>query len=234
VSSALRRRRRAEPIPVGVPADRLCGLASSPRMPDPWPMLTWLDPDPTRALVDAICLVLGVGLGVWLVPRQARLARQYGGRLVAVGITVIGTLCLLASLQPALVTTNSSVMLLIIGLAIAFRPEAIVRITGGPTPAWAALKAGTELQALLAEWPDREAARRNPGVVEALAALDAARDATTTAYVDAVCETAFSDAAAGGAGLSSAALAAAEARLRRSLWGRPSFERRSAQPTADA
>jgi hypothetical protein len=145
-------------------------------------------------------------------------------------VTVTGTLCLLVSLQPVLVTTNTSAMLLIIGLAIAFRPEAIVSITGGPTHAWTALKAGTGLLRILADLPGRAAAERDRAVAEALQMLEAARDETTMVYVDAVRATAVADTTASGAGVDPERMAQAEAVLRRSLWGRPSFEPRAADP----
>jgi len=55
-------------------------------------------------------------------------------------------------------------------LGITFQPEAVVRFSGGPSPSWSALKAGSELQQLVADWPDRVAAQRNPAVVDAVAA----------------------------------------------------------------
>jgi hypothetical protein len=194
-------------------------------MPDPWLVLSWLDPDPTQALVKAVFSVAAVVLGIWLVPNRIRRVRRYGAERRAITVTVIGALCLPLSLLPNLVSNNASLMLLIIGLGIAFQPEAIVRLTGGPSSTWSALKAGAELRRLAAEWPDRNAASRNPGVVATLATLESARTPATDAYIDALLDTSFTEPDQPEAAAGIIRLADAEAVLRQSLGGRPSFER---------
>ena len=188
-------------------------------------MLTWLDPDPTKALVDALMIVAAVILGIWLVPNRVGRIRQHGGQQRAVVVTAIGALCLPVSLLPGLVGQNESLVLLIIGLGIAFQPEAIVRLTGGPSPTWSALRAGAELRRLATEWPDRGAARRNPGVIDTLATLESARSPSTDAYIDALLQATFAEPERPEAAAGITRLAEAEDELRRSLGGRPSFER---------
>ena len=192
-------------------------------------MLSWLDPDPTKALIDAVSVVVAVLLAVWLAPRRVRRVRSYGGQRRAVVVTVVGALCLSACLLPGLIGENASLMLFVIGLGITFQPEAIVRLTGGPSPAWSALKAGTELLGLLDDRPDRDVALRDPGVVEALAALEAARTTATDAYVNAAVAVASAAPDGPGAGERQDRLATAEAELGRSLGERPSFQRRAAR-----
>ena len=200
-------------------------FASWPQMPDPWPMLSWLDPDPTQALVKAAFGIAAVILAIWLVPNRIGRVRRCGGQRRAITVTVIGALCLPLSLLPNLVSENASLMFLIIGLGIAFQPDAIVRLTGGPSPIWTALRAGAELRRLAAEWPDRNAARRNPGVVDTLATLEAARTPATDAYIDALLATTFAEPEGPETAAAMTRLADAEAALRGALGGRPSFER---------
>jgi len=188
-------------------------------------MLSWLDPDPTQALVDAASIVVAVILALWLIPNRVRRVRRFGGQRNAVVVTAVGAVCLSASLLPSLVSQNASLMLLVIGLGITFQPATVVRLSGGPSPAWSALRAGAELKLSATGWPDRNAARRDPEVIDMVATLESARTPATEAYIDVLLESIFMEPERPEAAASMTRLAEAEGVLRRSLGGRPSFER---------
>jgi hypothetical protein len=191
-------------------------------MPDAWRVT--IPDDPSVLLSDIALAILGIGLVAWLLPRQLRRARQYGGRPVSLAVVAVGIVVLAISLQPELFDINTSLTLTIIGLVIALQPEAVVRMTGGPSLEWRALAEGTKLQRMVAVHADRRTARHLPDVRARLAALATAESSTTARYIELIGATIFADPESPGMADRFAALAVEEAKLRKVVGPKPSFD----------
>lgn len=186
----------------------------------------------TNALIaQAFLAVLGIGLVAWLLPRQVRTTRRLGGRLIAMGAVAAAVVLLGLSLQPAILPDNSGLLLTIMGVFIAFRPDSIVRLTGGPRPEWQALAEGTALQRAVARLGDRGSAADDPAIRAGLERLQAAGDPTTARYIELLEATLFSDPDGPAMAERLAALAVEEAALRGAVGPQPAFDHDPA-PTA--
>jgi hypothetical protein len=180
--------------------------------------------DPLRLLADLVLAVVGVGIAAWLIPRQRRRVRQYGGRPVAEAVVIAAIVALVVALQPDLVSVEASLVLAILAVVVAFRPEDVVRLTGGPRIEWQALAEGTMLRQLVAIRADRRAAQHHPGVRAHLARLAALESPAASRYIELVRTTLFADPEGPGMSDRLAALAVEEARLRSLVGPRPAFE----------
>jgi hypothetical protein len=183
-----------------------------------------LSVDPARLLLDIALAVVGAALAVWLIPRRVRRVRQYGGTPAAEAVTVAAILALAVALQADLMPLAASLVLLLVAVLVAFRPEHVVRLTGGPRVEWRALAEGTALQRLVATRSDRRSASHYPAVRERLARLDTASAPSTARYIELLHATLFSDPHGPGMSERLAALAVEESNLRRAVGPRPTFE----------
>ena len=180
--------------------------------------------DPARLLADVALAVIGVALAALLIPRQLRRARQFGGRPAAEVVIIAAVVALVVSLQADLLPVETSFGLMIVAVVVAFRPEDVVRFTGGPRLEWRALAEGTALQQLVAVRVDRQAAQHYPDVREHLARLAETASPATDRYIELVRATLFADPDGPGMADRLAALAVEEGRLRRAVGPRPAFE----------
>ena len=180
--------------------------------------------DPVRLFADLVLAVVGIGIAAWLIPRQRRRVRQFGGRPIAQAVVVAAVVALVIALQPDLVSVEVSLVLVILAVVVAFRPEDVVRLTGGPRIEWQALAEGTTLRQLVAVRVDRRAAQHYPDVRAHLARLGALESPTTMRYIELVRTTLFADPEGPGMSERLATLAVEEAKLRSSLGPRPAFE----------
>jgi hypothetical protein len=185
---------------------------------------TMPSPDINSLPVQIALAAIGIGLVAWLLPRQLRITRQYGGRPTAIGVVAAGVIVLGVSLQPEIVSPQDGLALTLIGVVIALRPEAVVRLTGGPRPEWQALAEGTALQRAVAKHHDRRAAQRSEAVREGLVRLAAAETPATSRYIELLRATLFADSEGPGMADRLAALAVEEAALRKVIGPRPAFE----------
>ena len=191
-------------------------------MDDAWRMPASIDP--SRLVADIALAVVGIGIGVWLIPRQLRRIRQFGGRPLARVVMIGSIVVLVVALQPDLVSAEGSLVLLLLAVLFAFRPQDVVRLTGGPRPEWAALAEGTALRRLVAARSDRGAARRLPEVRAGLARLSSVESPATARYIELVRSTLFVDPDGPDMSERLAALAVEEERLRTVVGPRPAFE----------
>lgn len=188
-------------------------------------MLDAIDPDPQQALLKIVLAVVVVGGGILVWTRLAGRIRRLGGGRAAEAVVGVAVAVLLAALYPELLPFDLGLLLLIAALILIYRPEQVIRMTGGPRPEWLVLREGRELALLVRERGGPEAAARDPEVHERLAALDALERPSTAEYLRLVRATLLADPAAPGQAEVRARLAEADAALRASLGARPAWER---------
>jgi len=191
-------------------------------MDDAWQMPASVDP--ARLLADLAFAAVGTGIAAWLIPRQLRRVRQLGGRPPAEAVMVASIVALVVALQPDLVSVEGSLALMLLAVLVAFRPQDVVRLTGGPRPEWQVLAEGTALRQLVAVRTDRRAAQHYPDVRAGLARLGALESPATARYIELVRTTLFADPDGPGMSERLAALAVEESRLRKIVGPRPAFE----------
>ncbi len=173
-------------------------------------------------LAGAIVLVV-LSVALWF--QLQRRVRRYGGGWAAAAIMAAAIVGLLASITPGLMSFDVGIFVLL-GSAIAiYRPEQVVRFTGGPNLRWRALQEGRELQLLVKQRGGPSLASRNPEVQERYAALAELRGPGTEAYIDLLQETLLADPEAPGMAEKLEEMAQADADLRESLGVRPIWER---------
>jgi hypothetical protein len=187
-------------------------------------MLSFIDPDPLLALLK---IVLAVGLGALAIAFWFSLqhrARRFGGGNLAAALmaaAVVGLLVAISNVLPF----DIGIVVVFAALLVIYRPEQVVKWTGGPSLRYRALREGRELSLLVREHGGWSVARRNEEVlarVEGLAALEAPR---TERYLGLVRETVLADPGAPGVAAKLADLADADAELLATLKAKPMFER---------
>jgi hypothetical protein len=188
-------------------------------------MLDFIDPDPGGALLK-IALAAGVVvMAVVLWFQLLHRSRRFGGGNLAAVVMLAAVVALLVAITPNLLPFEIGIFVLLLGLMAIYRPEQVVKATGGPSLRYRALQQGRELQLLVRERGGWSVAGRNEEVqarVEGLAALEGPG---TERYLELLRETLFADPTAPGVAARLEELAAADAELRASLRARPMFER---------
>jgi hypothetical protein len=201
-------------------------------------MLDFLDPDPTQALFLLVGLVALVVLAFVLWRELQHRSRRYGGGTLAAAVLAGAVVGLLVGITPNLLPFEIGIVLLITSLGAIYRPEQVVKLTGGASLPFRALREGRELQLLVREHGGWSVARRNEEVKERFAALDAFEGPGTERYVGLLRDTLLADPADPAVAAKIEELAAADAELRASLGGRPvwekELERRAAALEPDA
>ncbi len=169
----------------------------------------------------ALAVVGGIVLG-WL--EVARI-RRHGGRPLAMVAVVAGVVGAMVSILPGVVPGDLTLPVFLGCLIVVIRPREVIRATGGPRPAWEALRRGRELEVLVAEAGGPLAAREDEAItgrVEALSELPA--DPVTDEYVRLLRRTVVGDPADPGIAADLRALAKADAALRSMLAVAPIWE----------
>ena len=171
-------------------------------------------------MIAAAIAMIVMGVLLWFQLRNR--TRRFGGGRLAAAATALAVVGLLVSITNALPTEIGFVVLLLSLFAI-YRPEQVVKATGGPSLAWRALREGRELQLLVKERGGPSLAKRNPEVQERFEALSGARG-TGDAYLH---RAAPGDAPGGPGGTRHGRQAAPSSRRRtRSSWRRSGRGRR--------
>src|SRR5690349_14284754 len=123
---------------------------------------------PTLSVTDsgqlALYAVLGMGVAlvgvlVWLQLRAR--VRQFGGGWKAAGVMALAVVGLLLAIAPNVLSFEIGLVVLIGALIAVYRPEQVVKLTGGPILPWRALKEGRELRILVRERGGWSVAPRN-------------------------------------------------------------------------
>ncbi len=195
-------------------------------------MLDFIDPDPMGALLK---IGLAIGVVVLVVVLWFQLlhrSRRFGGGTLAAVTMLAAVVALLVAITPNLLPFEIGLMVLLLGLLAIYRPEQVVKITGGPSLRYRALREGRELRLLVRERGGWSVAGRNEEVQERVAELTAFEGPGTKRYIELVRETLFADPAAPGVADRLEELAEADAELRELLRARPMFERELAKRAA--
>lgn len=187
-------------------------------------MLDFINPDPGQAvlLIAAAMAMIVMGVLLWFQLRNR--TRRFGGGRLAAAATALAVVGLLVSITNALPTEIGFVVLLLSLFAI-YRPEQVVKATGGPSLAWRALREGRELQLLVKERGGPSLAKRNPEVQERFEALSGLEGPRTRTYIGLLRATLLEDPAAPGMDARRAELAEADAELMATIGARPSWEK---------
>jgi hypothetical protein len=187
-------------------------------------MLDFINPDPGQALLMIAAASGMTVMGVLLWIQLQRRARRFGGGRLPAAAMALAVVGLLVSITNELPMEIGFVVLLLSLFAI-YRPEQVVKATGGPSLAWRALREGRELQLLVKERGGPSLAKRNPEVQERFEALSALDGPATHAYLGLLRATLLEDPAAPGMDAKLAELAEADAALRATLGARPMWEK---------
>ncbi len=196
-------------------------------------MLSFIDPDPVQALLK---IGLGAGLMVLAVMLWFQLqhrSRRFGGGNLAAAAMAVAILALLVAIAPNVLPFDIGIFVLFIALIAIYRPEQVVKLTGGSSLRYRALREGRELALLVREHGGWSVARWNEEVKERVAGLDAFVGPGTERYIGLVRETVLADPDAPGIAGKLAELEAADAELRASLRAKPMFEKVLAKRAAE-
>jgi hypothetical protein len=181
------------------------------------------DPVHTLILVAGAIGLAALAVALWLNLRIR--ARRYGGGFLAAAVMALAVAALLVSITPNAMPFDIGLFVLILSLLAIYRPEQVVKVTGGPSLSWRALREGRELQLLVRERGGPSLASRNPEVQDRYAALGSLEGPATEEYIGLLRETLLADPTAPGMTEKLERLAAADLALRASLGGRPTWEK---------
>ncbi len=198
-------------------------------------MLSDIDSNPAMAI---LWIALGIGLialsvGLWF--QLQHRSRRHGGGNVAAAVMALAVLALLVAIAPSFLPIDIGIFLLIFALMAIYRPDQVVKATGGARIEWRALRDGRELQLLVKEHGGPSLARQNVEVQERYEALSSVEGPTTEVYIGLLRDTVLENPAAPGMDEKLAELADADAALRAAIGARPTWEkeleRRAAEGT---
>ena len=195
-------------------------------------MLSFIDPDPAQALLKIALAAGAVALAIVLWFQLLHRSRRFGGGTMAAVVMAAAVAGLMVSIAPNLIPFDIGIFLLIASLLAIYRPEKVVKLTGGASLRYRALQEGRELALLVRERGGWSVARRNEEVVARVEGLDALAGPGTERYIGLVRETVLADPEAPGMAAKLQELAAADAELREALRARPMFERELARRAA--
>lgn len=184
-------------------------------------MLDFIDPDPGQALLKIVLTLAVVALGVMLWLKLSQRVRRHGGRPMATIVTGIGIAALLVALIPELIPFDIGLIVLIVALLVIYRPDEVVKATGGPRLEWRALREGRELRQMVAKRGNPALANLNPEIRDRFKTLAKIEAPSTAEYIGLLRETLFADPVAPGIEGKLARLAEADAALVAILGGQP-------------
>jgi hypothetical protein len=214
------------------PHERAGRVAWFPRLPDAWPMLDFIDPDPLQALLKIAGVVGLVALMVALWFQLMHRSRRYGGGTIAAIVMAAAVVGLLVAIAPSFLPFDIGIFVLFACLLAIYRPEQVVKVTGGASLRYRALREGRELALLVREHGGWSVARRNEEVLARVEGLAAFEGPGTERYIGLVRETVLADPDAPGMAAKHEELAAADSELREALRAKPMFERELAKRAA--
>lgn len=187
------------------------------------PTISFSSPLEVALAVGLTALMAVLAVLLWRSLQQR--SRRHGGGTLAAVIMAVAVVVLLISITPGVLPQDIALFVLIASALAIYKPAQIVKLTGGPNLRWRALREGRELQLLVKERGDPVLAARNPELKERYDALGALEGPGTETYIGLLRETLFADPAARGMAAKLEQLADADAALRASLGGRPTWER---------
>lgn len=188
-------------------------------------MLSDIDSNPALAI---LWIALGIGLIVLCVVLWFQLqqrSRRYGGGTLAAVVMAAAIVGLLVAIAPNFLPIDIGIFLLIFSLMAIYRPDQVVKATGGARIEWRALREGRELQLMVKEHGGPSLARQNPEVQERFERLSALEAPTTDEYIGLLRETLLEDPDEPGMDAKLAELAQADAALRTAIGARPTWEK---------
>lgn len=188
-------------------------------------MLDWIDPDPGAALlkIGGAVAIVAMAIAVWF--QLDKRTRSHGGGRAAGVVVAVGIALLIASLIPGLFSLELGLLVLVAAFIALYRPDLVVRFTGGPRKEWLALQEGRELAVLVAERGGPRAAKGDAEISARVAGLARLETPATRDYLSLVRQTLFSDPSDTALDAARAQLAEADAALRARLGVRPTWER---------
>jgi hypothetical protein len=195
-------------------------------------MLSFIDPDPMSALLKIAFAVGVVAAAIVLWFQLLHRSRRFGGGTIAAAVMAIAVIALLVAIAPGFIPFDIGLFVLFIALAAIYRPDQVVKLTGGASLRYRALHEGRELAVLVREHGGWSVARRNEEVMARVEGLDAFVGPGTERYIGLVRETVLADPEAPAIAEKLAELEEAEAELRAALKARPMFERELAKRAA--
>ena len=196
-------------------------------------MLSFLDPDPLQALLKIALTVGLVALAIMLWFQLQHRSRRYGGGNVAAAVMALAVVVLLVAIAPNILPMDIGIFLLFAALLAIYRPEQVVKVTGGPSLRYRALREGRGLAMLVREHGGWSVARRNEEAMARVEGLAAFEGPGTERYIGLVRETILAYPAAPGIAEKLAELAEADAELRTALKAKPMFEKELAKRAAE-
>ena len=140
-------------------------------------MLDFIDPDPLQALLLILGAVGVVVLSVLLWIQLQHRSRRYGGGNIAAALMAVAIVGLLVSISPNFLPFDFGIFVLILSLMVIYRPDQVIKFTGGPSLRYRALREGRELQLLVREHGGWSVAGRNEEVAERIEGLARVRGA---------------------------------------------------------
>ncbi len=173
-------------------------------------------------IVGAIVIVVGA-IKVWF-ELNVRTQANGGGR-VAGALVAVGLVFLLVSLLPGLLPFEIGISVLVVAFVFIYRPDIVVRVSGGPRKEWSALHEGRELAVVVAERGGPKIAAGDAEISARVAGLSAFETPLTSRYLALVRRTILADPDNVSLAGARAELAEADAELRASLGARPVWER---------
>lgn len=188
-------------------------------------MLDWIDPNPGAALlkIAGFAAIVGLAIAAWF--QLWTRVKRYGGRPMGGVLLAAGLALLILALIPGLFSFEVGIIVLIVAFFFIYRPDVVVKLSGGPRKEWEALRAGRELFVLVAERGGPRAAKGDAEISAKVAGLAAFETPATRDYLSLVRQTLFADPADSALDAARAQLADADAALRESLGARPIWER---------
>ena len=188
-------------------------------------MLDIIGGDPGTILFRVVIAIVVVAVAILVWVQLNLRVRQFGGGRLAGAAMAVGLGLLIVSLIPGLFPFEVGITILVAAFVVLYRPDVVVRVTGGETKEFQALHEGRELAVLVAERGGPRAASGDPEIQARLSGLSKLETPTTAGYLALVRETLLADPDEPGAADARNRLAAADAELRRSIGVRPIWER---------
>ncbi len=195
-------------------------------------MLDFIDPNPLLALLKIAMVVGLVALMIALWFQLMHRSRRYGGGTIAAIVMAAAVVGLLVAIAPNVLALDIGIFVLFACLLAIYRPEQVVKVTGGASLRYRALREGRELALLVREHGGWSVARRNEEVLARIEGLAAFEGPGTERYIGLVRETVLADPEAPGMAAKLEELAAADAELREALKAKPMFEKELAKRAA--
>ena len=139
------------------------------------------DPAAFALRIAFAAAIVAVAIALWF--RLMVRVHAHGGRPIAGVLVAAGIAAMLLAIVPGILSPELGFALLFGGFVILYRPDLVVRATGGPRIEWRALRAGRELVLLRSE-RDAEADAEADAEGEADAEAGAARREAIRVAID--------------------------------------------------